>query len=1843
MSLPPPPISKTVFTTARGRRKSVAVREMKRDEETEEGREDLTRMNSVKIELDDFPLSDQPSTSAAAAAADRSISRKRGRQSLAVKSKPEEPMAKRKANRRSAHPGPESEEKEELEEEPEKITPTVKHRNRRTASQILMADVRDEEKIEDKAEDGLMTTRRRSFRGPVEDAADATAAAAADSSRENKPQGGNASRTRSKTAKKHKGTSDDRPELVAPPVLSLESYNDVDDDEREAIDDEIGEEKKAMRQLGGKDSNQLLKKPSISFLDTSASSSMLMDESTAEMSGYGEEASMAFEMELDDEADEREEKEEEEQASTSAASAAVPVKRGRGRPRRDGLPPIPRQHLKKKEMEVEPMMRDRRSNVLSQKFVEYMTDETTKIARRASAGAGMAITPRTLAAAGVSVDLPSPRRRPPTPPPPEVKAPTGSALSIMRSIKGKKLPSIRSPSPTAPTRRSYLKPLTAAAATLKDAPPIDAAPAADKKKESPAPGPSRKLATVHAPPQSDEGLEEDKEEEEEEGEKAPASPVWITMDNIRGRSVKKMVRPIEQDPVTGKLTLKESPEPTEEAKKKGEGAKEEDEDGGEGEGGVEDGEEKEEEENSKAEDEPPASPANEEEPGEIGDVLARWNESRKAIDQKRLEAGLPVLPPTSSTGDELSAAPLAPRPSRRSVNAPARFGDYDLNYGDVRKRSATVTTPSTALPLSPGLSEASKKRRKKEETAATPTTSKETPIGGGEEEMKPSGSRKRSRVKKDKKRPRIVLKLKLPGSSAASAAATPIATPAAGEEEEPMEDDLFGEGEEEEGKGVSSSITAATTPYVKKRDRKSRVRPKAFVARWKRQPMPHLGHIELDGKQVESVTLTCAAAIDSILFQVCGDGVLKSTLTMKEQSSEHSRLSVAKRRALGIIGVPPPPGVPRPKPAPLPIPPREERTKRIRHAPQSKEYDNLIVPGAVEQVNNTSFQALAGLERKPPVERRKESRQDVALKKASLVIVDPSYAREVEVPVEKPKKEKKREREREEVVNKNAISYDELLRQKTQCMERLPGRVLGDRSDFFYREIFTDNLGEDVVDENSPDIDVIGFGEPPKDDMKSFVAFGVQATDAATKLIEVLPRPPPYTDEDDDLEEEKEWMDEDMKKALSHHSSSRRELVEQVLRMINSQRTTDLTVQGTKGAQDVLYNSYVANAYRLRELLPVFSEFRLGESSWLHRSLIRLLPSHLLSVYIDILRFLRSIDSKLAALLSKSLTERGVDKEWDELFEKDATTEDDRTEAILTTDNEKTEPMLNGSVPATAATSSQTVAAADAASDDVTAALEAILKALEKAELDAAAAAESAPSPGSNEGGLVIDEGPQEEEETASPGVDGVAADAAAVVGDVTLVEDVIVEESVEKKKPNVQSVCSILAEVADKKVREGNADKIHNSINPHLLGDVIPILIAPVFDIEETPEDFVMKNKPYEYIYRLIRYATPSPSDHKTIRPRIPAGEMSVAEAMDAAVDFVVAAVKAAVKNKGNKRVVLFGWGLSCYINLRVAQLLHGISAIINFAFPLSTIDGWRGTPDDDINLTYCPTLFVMGSEAEDFDPYELLLLRQNMIQSPGVLILGSADSQLNISSLRLNREGITQKIVARMILEQVINFINMPANQLERAKLVPLQLNNVYFVEPLAVKACTGPEAQQALVAGGGRRTMPHTPIDGGGMTAAQSLARRQQQQMENNKRKRSRMMVDEQTTAMGRLTSSIASSAAPITKRSRTDDLPTSSYGGRIGPDYRFSMPIPSPLASPALNSPGFRNRPAILSHNHHYNYHNPALPSPIASGSSAAAAASSSGLLLQTATTRPATAAAAAPSPRGPLDPASISLS
>lgn len=57
------------------------------------------------------------------------------------------------------------------------------------------------------------------------------------------------------------------------------------------------------------------------------------------------------------------------------------------------------------------------------------------------------------------------------------------------------------------------------------------------------------------------------------------------------------------------------------------------------------------------------------------------------------------------------------------------------------------------------------------------------------------------------------------------------------------------------------------------------------------------------------------------------------------------------------------------------------------------------------------------------------------------------------------------------------------------------------------------------------------------------------------------------------------------------------------------------------------------------------------------------------------------------------------------------------------------------------------------------------------------------------------------------------------------------------------------------------------------------------------------------------------------------------------------------------------------------------GVSGMLNFAFPVLSAAGPRGEVDDDICLTYCPSLFVVGEYAADVELEVMQNMRRNMI----------------------------------------------------------------------------------------------------------------------------------------------------------------------------------------------------------------------------------------------------------------------
>lgn len=103
----------------------------------------------------------------------------------------------------------------------------------------------------------------------------------------------------------------------------------------------------------------------------------------------------------------------------------------------------------------------------------------------------------------------------------------------------------------------------------------------------------------------------------------------------------------------------------------------------------------------------------------------------------------------------------------------------------------------------------------------------------------------------------------------------------------------------------------------------------------------------------------------------------------------------------------------------------------------------------------------------------------------------------------------------------------------------------------------------------------------------------------------------------------------------------------------------------------------------------------------------------------------------------------------------------------------------------------------------------------------------------------------------------------------------------------------------------------------------------------------------------------------------------------------------------------------------------MEHITAVICIGFPFATVEGKRGTPDDMLMDIRCPVMFIIGQNATLVRPDDLEHLREKMLVETSLVIVGTADDYLRISTTKKVLEGITQNMVDRCILDEIGDFI--------------------------------------------------------------------------------------------------------------------------------------------------------------------------------------------------------------------------
>lgn len=122
----------------------------------------------------------------------------------------------------------------------------------------------------------------------------------------------------------------------------------------------------------------------------------------------------------------------------------------------------------------------------------------------------------------------------------------------------------------------------------------------------------------------------------------------------------------------------------------------------------------------------------------------------------------------------------------------------------------------------------------------------------------------------------------------------------------------------------------------------------------------------------------------------------------------------------------------------------------------------------------------------------------------------------------------------------------------------------------------------------------------------------------------------------------------------------------------------------------------------------------------------------------------------------------------------------------------------------------------------------------------------------------------------------------------------------------------------------------------------------------------------------------------------------------------------------------------------------MEHVTAVVCIGFPFATVEGKRGTPDDSLLDIRCPVMFILGQNATLATPDDLEELREKMLVETSLVVVGTADDHLRISTSKKILEGITQSMVDRCILDEIGDFIGGILLQPHPLPLRPLLATN-------------------------------------------------------------------------------------------------------------------------------------------------------------------------------------------------------
>ncbi|XP_034950017.1 KAT8 regulatory NSL complex subunit 3 [Chelonus insularis] len=153
-------------------------------------------------------------------------------------------------------------------------------------------------------------------------------------------------------------------------------------------------------------------------------------------------------------------------------------------------------------------------------------------------------------------------------------------------------------------------------------------------------------------------------------------------------------------------------------------------------------------------------------------------------------------------------------------------------------------------------------------------------------------------------------------------------------------------------------------------------------------------------------------------------------------------------------------------------------------------------------------------------------------------------------------------------------------------------------------------------------------------------------------------------------------------------------------------------------------------------------------------------------------------------------------------------------------------------------------------------------------------------------------------------------------------------------------------------------------------------------------------------------------------------ANRMTMMACMEQLVQATRAKIQDVRSDFPGRPIILIGFNTGAALTCQVAQMEH-VTAVVCLGFPFTTAEGNRGTPDDTLLDIRCPILFVVGQNAKLTRTDDIEDIREKLLVESSLVVVGTADDYLRISTTKKISDGITQSMVDRCILDEIADFV--------------------------------------------------------------------------------------------------------------------------------------------------------------------------------------------------------------------------